>query len=286
MDLSQFNIKFKLFGIPICIMPGFWVLCILFSPFMSMRNPSDDRPWLFGAAGWIAALLTSFLIHELGHGLAGRRYFGVDPEIALGIGRAPSGASVFGGVTTWRRSQARSISRGARAFVSASGPLAALLAAALGLALAFATTSTPIVEEVAGGASAAPSLTEKLDSTFIVQKEFGVLPVVFPKAWLVKVTGVSAMDLFIGYFTYGFFWVNVFWSVINLLPIYPLDGGQVLASFARSNRDARNSMYVSMACALLIGGVFLRESSWFASIFFFYLGFVNYQAARTLEQIT
>ena len=57
----------------------------------------------FGAAGWVAALLISFLVHELGHALTARRYFGAKPEITLGIGRSPSGASVFGGVKVFEK---------------------------------------------------------------------------------------------------------------------------------------------------------------------------------------
>ena len=261
MDLSSFNIKFKLFGVPICILPGFWILCIVFSPFMSMRG-ADDRPWLFGAAGWIAALLVSFLVHELGHALTARRYFGVAPSIALGIGRAPSGASVFGGVTTWRTEPTRRASRLKRALVAGAGPFAALGIAALGILAALPT-----------------------GTQFLVNYEFGFLPVVYPLDLIARAKGTGALDLFVGYFSFGFFWINIFWSAVNLLPIYPLDGGQVMLAFAKGDSGVRTTLYVSTACAVLVGGLFIAEKSWFAGLFFLYMGFVNFQTARAMEEL-
>ena len=261
MDLSSFNIKFKLFGVPIVILPGFWILCIIFSPFMSMHNP-DERPWLFGAAGWVLALLVSFLAHELGHALTARRYFGVAPEIALGIGRAPSGASVFGGVTTWRTTPTGRATRLKRALVSGAGPWTAIAAAILGLLVMLPT-----------------------GTKFIVNFEFGFLPVVYPVALISRISGTGALDLFIGYFSLGFFWINIFWSVVNLLPIYPLDGGQIMLSLTKGAAGARRALYVSTACAILVGGLFMTQGSWFAGLFFLYMGFVNYQASRAMEQM-
>ncbi|MBR0225584.1 MAG: site-2 protease family protein [Thermoguttaceae bacterium] len=261
MDFSQYNIKFKLFGIPICIMPSFWILCIFFSPFMSMKTDAD-RPWLCGVAGWIMALLLSFLIHELGHALTARKFFRVSPDIAFGVGRSPDGASVFGGVTTWRRSETTHATSKRRALVSAAGPCAALAAAILALGVAFLTGAR----------------------SFSYHLEFGVLPVVYPHEWVVKTGEVGAADLFLGYFSLGFFWINFFWSVVNLLPIYPLDGGQIMMAFAKNARGVRNTFYVSIACAILVGGLFLSEGSWFASIFFFYMGLVNFSAARAYER--
>ncbi len=261
MDLSAFNIKFRLFGVPICILPGFWILCVLFSPFMTMRDP-DERPWLFGAAGWVVALLISFLVHELGHALTARRYFGAKPEITLGIGRSPSGASVFGGVTTWRTYTTPRASRLKKALVSGAGPLAAIAAAVLGIVAALPT-----------------------GTKFLVNYEFGFLPVVYPFDLVSRASGTSALDLFIGYFSFGFFWINIFWSFVNLLPIYPLDGGQVMLAFAKSNSGVRTTLYVSTACAVVVGGLFMIQQSWFAGLFFLYMGFVNFQASRAMEQL-
>lgn len=259
MDLSKYTIRFKLFGIPIFILPGFWILCIVFSPFMS-RQAEGDRPWIFGALGWIAALLVSFLAHELGHALAARKFFRVHPEITLGIGQGPSGASVFGGLTTWRRGSEEFVARWKRAFVSAAGPLAAVALAVAGLIAAFFCRTG-----------------------FTCHLEFGFLPVVLPREWILRAAGSSPVDLFVGYFCYGFFWINTFWSVLNMTPIYPLDGGQFMMAFAKGRTAVRYTLYASIVFAFLVGGLFLLKGSWFAGIFFLYLGFVNYRTARALE---
>lgn len=260
MDLAQFNIRFKLFGIPVCIMPSFWVLCIILSPFITLRT-SEEQPWICGAAGWIAALLSSFLIHEEGHALAARRLFRVAPEIALGMGRSPSGAFVFGGVSSWRNDEATNPSRARAILATSAGPLAAIGAALLGLGIA----------ALAG-------------SKILVYHKLGFLPVALPCEWVAKCKEPSGLALFVGYFSLGFFWINFFWSYINLMPIYPLDGGKILMSFAKTTRGMRCALYVSVVCSILLGGLFCACGSWLAGCCFFFTGFFSFQAARSLEQ--
>ena len=94
-----------------------------------------------------------------------------------------------------------------------------------------------------------------------------------------------ALDLFVGYFSLGFFWINISWSAVNLLPIYSLDGGQVMLAPAKSSSGVRTTLYVSTACAILVGGLFLAQRSWFAGLFFLYMGYVNFQTSRAMEQM-
>ncbi len=256
MNLSKYNWNFTLFGVPVCVMPSFWILCVLFSPFVS--GYGGEGSWLFGLIGWSAAVLLSFLLHELGHALAARRLLGARPTIDLGIGRGSSGAFVFGGVTSW--TPTFNASHKSRAIVSAAGPCAALIGAVVLLLIAFLE-----------------------GSSFSYTLELGFLPVVFPTDWLIGVQSSSPIRMAFSYFVYGFFWIGFFWSFVNLVPIFPLDGGQVLTSALVAKNGARGALLglkISIACGVVVAALFLSEGSLFAAFFFFYLAYRNYQTLK------
>jgi len=81
------------------------------------------------------------------------------------------------------------------------------------------------------------------------------------------------------------FWINIFWGLINLLPVYPLDGGQVardLFSLSQNPHEGiTNSLRLSVAtgaAAALLGLVVLQ--SIFIALMFGYLAYTSY---RTLQ---
>ena len=83
------------------------------------------------------------------------------------------------------------------------------------------------------------------------------------------------------------FFINIFWGLVNLLPIYPLDGGQIsreLFSLSNPRDGVRQSLWLSVLTA---GGlaalVLFRSSSPFLAIFFAYFAYTNYMTARQME---
>ena len=78
--------------------------------------------------------------------------------------------------------------------------------------------------------------------------------------------------------------VNVFWGIFNLLPVYPLDGGQVTrnALIQYDPRDGvRKSLWVSViagAVIALVGG-FLMDSVYIALLF----GVLAFQSYQSLQ---
>lgn len=56
-------------------------------------------------------------------------------------------------------------------------------------------------------------------------------------------------------------WVNIGWSIFNLLPMLPLDGGNILASFVRGITGGRGQIavrYWSIGIAVLLGALGLK----------------------------
>ena len=77
--------------------------------------------------------------------------------------------------------------------------------------------------------------------------------------------------------------VNIMWSVLNLLPILPLDGGNVMRSLVhifKGGVDERLPRQISVAIATAGVVAALLYGMTFAAIFAGYLAFSNYQALR------
>lgn len=82
-------------------------------------------------------------------------------------------------------------------------------------------------------------------------------------------------------------YVNLGWGLLNLLPVLPLDGGNIVASlmeFLSPSRGRLLACYVSFAAigALLVVTVFFEQYP--ATILLFLLGFSTYQALRIERQ--
>lgn len=81
------------------------------------------------------------------------------------------------------------------------------------------------------------------------------------------------------------FWINMVWGVVNLLPIWPLDGGHVarelLVRFLDPSRGVVWSLGLSFASAIVFGyALFVyTHSLWNLALF----GFLAYQSYQTLS---
>jgi len=212
---------------------------------------------LFGASAggvvqvliWVAVVFVSILVHELGHAFA-MRFYGQRSYIVLhGAGglTVPEPAGLGGGWADVAPGPTQQI------LISLAGPGAGFLLAGLVLAAV----------AVAGGSVQLKSL-------------FGVIP--FPVASLPN--GGILVNLLI----LTMLWVNIFWGLINLMPVYPLDGGNV-ARFALLKVDpwdgVRKSLWVSVITGVLlaIAGLTLLGSLYMALLF----GFLAFQSFQLLQ---
>ncbi len=198
---------------------------------------------------WVAVVFVSILVHELGHAVL-QRYYGGHPRITLyGLG----GLAVCDDCDRSPRSQI---------LISLAGPVAGFLLAALVVAILAATGHFRGF---------------RLDLMPIDWVPFDV------EYW--RTNGKPSLrDAAIG----DLLWVNIFWGLVNLLPIYPLDGGRVareLLTLGHPRRGIVQSLWLSIfvAAAVAALGVIVLQSI-FMAIFFGYLAYANYQTLQAYEQ--
>ncbi len=194
---------------------------------------------------WVLVLFVSILIHELGHSLM-MRNFGVDSFIVLyfGGGLAVPTSSYR---SRWTSSTSES---NQQILISLAGPFAGFLFAGLVLALAVA-----------------------LGGSISIQWLLGVIPI--PSAFVP--VGGQTLNIII----FMLLWINIFWGLVNLAPVFPLDGGQVARQiFVRS--DPLNGIRRSLQLSVLAGATLaiiglVAFSSLFMALLFGFMAFQSYQ---------
>ncbi len=198
---------------------------------------------------WIVAIFVCILIHELGHAFAMRRY-GQGSQIILHF----SGGLTVPESISWGGGYASiALTANQQIFISLAGPFAGFIFAGLVLAVS-----------VAFGGTLIPN--------FI----FGFIP--FPIVLLP--IGGEILNSFV----MSLLWISIFWGFINLMPVYPLDGGNVTRYILTQTdplNGLRTSLWVSViagAAVAFAGLVFLRST--YMAILFGLLAFQSFQAIQ------
>jgi stage IV sporulation protein FB len=194
---------------------------------------------------WIIVLLVSILVHELGHALTSRKMTGVTPSIKLwGMGGLA--------YPNTQLNQKQSF------WVTWAGPLAGL-----GFFGLIVLTCCAVY-----GIAAGTDLTMFLlfPSTGINRETFTVL---------------AEMNKPVLFMLNKLLWVNFWWSLMNLLPVFPLDGGQIYASIERSPKKVWTVGMVTGALVAVAALLFLQQL--FITILFGYFAFQNYKRLDHLK---
>ena len=182
---------------------------------------------------WIAVVFFSILVHELGHTFM-MRLFGLDSMVVLYLGgglAVPTGSNYR---TRWVDTFPDWIQD---VLISLAGPFIGFSLAALVVGVVSALGGIVWIDWVAR-----------------------VIPL--PRAFLDTNQWINVTIQLL-------LWVNVFWGLINLLPVFPLDGGRVARQiFRRINplTGIVNSLWLSVltGAALAVGGIVFLNSYYMA----------------------
>jgi membrane-associated protease RseP (regulator of RpoE activity) len=84
-------------------------------------------------------------------------------------------------------------------------------------------------------------------------------------------------------------YINIWWGILNLMPIYPLDGGRVARELFAMRGDVRTgiirSLQLSIVTAVIVGiYAFLRSQHPFSLLMFGYLAYLNYQTIQAYQR--
>lgn len=187
---TRFDLRFRLFGIPVIVHPFFWITIVLLGP-TDLTKPHAGFVILL----WVVCVFASILIHELGHAFAFRYYRCEVDHISF---------YWLGGLAMPRRRPAQDWPN---VVIALAGPAAQLLICAV------------------------IYLTNRAE------------------LW------IDAWAPWSAYFYVFLFSVSLFWALFNLLPVWPLDGGQVCRTVCRMLRVREpevKSLKISIATAAIV----------------------------------
>lgn len=100
-------------------------------------------------------------------------------------------------------------------------------------------------------------------------------------AYFVRKTMAPASGTVAAYMLTVTVWVNVFWTILNLLPIQPLDGGKLLSIFLESIfglKGIKIALFISMVLSGVLGLLFIIMQNLFAGALFFMFTYESYRS--------
>lgn len=253
---TPYDLNFNCLGFPVRISSWFWLGAVLFG--FSFTRSLDQR-FAESSPGqlplmlvWTACLLLSILIHELGHALAFRRY-GIESSIVLYHfgGLAIPNHSSFGGASSGDLTPKQDM------WVSFAGPL---------LQIASAVVITAVVKALGYGLS-------YTDDEWVYSMNLWPIDLIpgFVDGEPLDSPGLYALLTF--YLVPSFLW-----SLLNLVPVFPLDGGQICQSIVEiQGRPRTLSLQISLATAAIIAAYGFTNGQTYLGFMFAMLGITNYQ---------
>lgn len=252
---SDYDWQFQIFGFQVRVTWLFWAIAAAFG-----YNEARSLHEYFTAVDmnsnfalllllWIVAAFASILIHELGHAFA-FRFYGIDSHIVL---YQMGGLAIPGAGLIWGRQGRRTtLTDSNQIVISAAGPaiqiLAALIVGTLGMLMGL---NVHTFQWVAG----------------LLQINIPSMP---PPS---NVFVHCAVNFFVN--------LSIWWAILNLVPVFPLDGGQINRHVigAVTGRDGLiTACQIGMIVSLLMA-VWLYQSlgAPIAALMFVSLAFSNYQ---------
>lgn len=253
---SPYDLRFVLFGFPIRIAWSFWIGSLVFGFYLVQGL---DRYFAEAGPGiaalyvlWALCLLVSILIHELGHALAFRQN-GVESSIVLyHFGGLAIPRESWGSGTSFSRLSAKQ-----DLWIALAGPLLQIASAAVLIGL-FKLGDYRLDQAIDGWVY--PWVPLGLGS-YIAESD----------GKMIDSPGLFALLVF-------YAWPSIVWGLLNLVPVWPLDGGRITRSLILiRGGNTVQSLWISLIAAGLMAAYGLSNDQMFLGILFLSLAITNYQ---------
>lgn len=245
---TQADLHFRLVGFPVRVHPFFWVVSVL----MGLGGgPADPLNTLI----WVAVVFVSILLHEMGHASV-QRFYGGHPWITL---------YGFGGLASCNDGPR---SPGRRILILLAGPGAGFLLAAIVIAAI----------KLTGHAIGFTKSADHVDLELLGLERVLIQPL-GPFAVYFEPLQSSVTNHLIG----DVLQVNILWGVVNLLPVYPLDGGQIsreLFNWQNPRYGTVPALQLSAGTAVLVAAYALLNQRFYLALMFGFLAYGNFQAIQ------
>jgi Zn-dependent protease len=248
---TPYDLHFRLLGIDVRVSPWFWAANALlgwsFATGISRESGGEVSTGVVLLI-WTLAVFISILIHEMGHALT-YRHFGVHAHIVL---------YQFGGLAIPDRSSGsvgseRSDNPQRQILVSLAGPGAQIIVAIVAIAILFAA-GFKIVNPL----------------PFIHQLDFLQQGKPLPSIALLALV-------------YAFNFCSIWWALMNLLPVYPLDGGRIsreLFTLSNPREGIRYSLILSIVASAGVAIWAWQHQDVYLAIMFALLGYSSFMTLQ------
>ncbi|TWU01185.1 site-2 protease family protein [Stieleria varia] len=250
---TEYDLRLSAFGFPLRISWTFWLGAVVFGHNFAQLV---DRQFAASSPGvlpllvlWTICMLISIWIHELGHAVA-FRFYGIQSTLVL---------YHFGGLAIPISSYnpGRSFARlrpGEDLLIALAGPVAQLLSAAAVIG----------VVKLAG---------YQVDAFNWMPAGLHRIP------WVGEGEPIDSAGLYAIVFFYVF--PSVLWALLNLVPVWPLDGGRIMRSIVlMAGGDLAQSLWISVITAGALAVYSFKSGNTMMAIFFAMFAFSSYQLTQ------
>ena len=248
---TAYDVRFNIFGFPVRVSAYFWLAAAIFGQGAASYGVSI----LFA---WIAAMFLSILVHELGHTFAFRQH-GISSHIVL---------YHFGGLAipnayhgAWSSSLRRDDPR-KDIYISAAGPGLEILSA---IALIFLVNL----------------------SGYSVRHPLYPVGLPLVSRFLPAQTGEVIPSEPAAFFVYFYCLVSIYWGLLNLLPVQPLDGGKIATSLMRMFFNPSVAVPYSLILSIAVAGLIvifaLNHQRLFLGIMFGLFAYSSFQQLQMYQ---
>ena len=255
-ERTDYDLSFNVAGFPVRVHPLFWLMGLILGALSAQGASAAGINGLVIVVMWIGIVFVSILVHELGHAVL-MRFHGESARVVL---YAMGGLAIS--EDSWMAMRRKGTRQpGEQVAISAAGPVAGFLLAGVLVGLIYAIGGT-------------------VEFRLIYQ----AIPD-FHVGSLGRLAGTNQSIYWRVFFNAALF-VNIYWGMINLLPVFPLDGGQIArALFTKFDPwdGIRKSLWLSVIVGAAIAVLGLSNSQIFIGLLFASLAFSSWQLLQQMS---